>query len=165
MPRIPKQRAWLDYPPVPKRSAETADDEGDFWETCGLHRLTGEIGEQSAILAGFLGALKDAMGQAPGAGTVEAPIAEYPNFEHLEAEGQRLLAGAIKDDAEGAGAVQPAQRGHALRSSKGQRRAVRMPGGLRRVFAGGAWFSLLPRSRQAYTGSETFRVPDLEPAN
>jgi hypothetical protein len=36
--------------------------------------------------------LKDAVGQAPGgAGTVEAPIAGYPHFEHLEAEGQRLL--------------------------------------------------------------------------
>jgi hypothetical protein len=36
------------------------------------------------------------MGQAPGAGTVEAPIAEYPNFEHLEAEGQRLLPERLK---------------------------------------------------------------------
>jgi hypothetical protein len=26
-----------------------------------------------------------------GASMVEAPIAAYPNFEHLEAEGQRLL--------------------------------------------------------------------------
>jgi hypothetical protein len=68
----------------------SVSDEGDFWETRSLERLTKEIGEQSAMLAGFLGALKDAMGQAPGAGTVEAPIAAYPNFEHLEAEGQRL---------------------------------------------------------------------------
>ena len=57
-----------------------------------------EIGEQSAMLVGFLGALKDAMGQAPGgAGTVEAPIAGYPNFEHLEAEGQRLLPEQLKE--------------------------------------------------------------------
>ena len=56
-----------------------------------------EIGQQSAVLAGFLGVLKDAMGQAPGgAGTVEAPIAAYPNFEHLEAEGQRLLPEQLK---------------------------------------------------------------------
>ena len=41
------------------------------------------------MLAGFLGVLKDATGQASG--TVGAPIAAYPNFEHLEAEGQRLL--------------------------------------------------------------------------
>jgi hypothetical protein len=42
------------------------------------------------------GALKNAKGQAPGAGTVEAPIAGYPNFEHLEAEGQRLLPEQLK---------------------------------------------------------------------
>ena len=36
------------------------------------------------------------MGQSPRAGTVEAPIAAYPNFEHLEAEGQRLLPEQLK---------------------------------------------------------------------
>jgi hypothetical protein len=71
-------------------------DEGEFWETRSLERLTKEIGEQSAMLAGFLGVLKDAMGQAPDAGTVGAPIAAYPNFEHLEAEGQRLLPEQLK---------------------------------------------------------------------
>jgi hypothetical protein len=35
-------------------------DEGNFWQTCRLERLTEEIGEQSAMLAGLLGALKDA---------------------------------------------------------------------------------------------------------
>ena len=75
----------------------TVSDEGDFWETRSLERLTKEIGDQSAMLAGLLGALKDAMGQAPGGpGTVEAPIAGYPNFEHLEAEGQRLLPEQLK---------------------------------------------------------------------
>jgi hypothetical protein len=48
------------------------------------------------MLAGFLGASKDAMGQEPGASTIEAPIAAYPNFEHLEAEGQRLLPEQLK---------------------------------------------------------------------
>ena len=49
------------------------------------------------MLAGFLGALKDAVGQSSdGTGTVEAPIAAYPNFEHLEAEGQRLLPEQLK---------------------------------------------------------------------
>ena len=72
-------------------------DEGEFWETRSLDRLTKEIGEQSAMLAGFLGVLKDAAGQTSGgAGTVEAPIAAYPNFEHLEAEGQRLLPVQLK---------------------------------------------------------------------
>ena len=75
----------------------SVSDEGEFWETRSLERLTKEIGEQSAMLAGFLGALKDAMGQASGgAGTVEAPIAAFPNFEHLEAEGQRLLPEQLK---------------------------------------------------------------------
>ena len=75
----------------------TVSDEGDFWETRSLERLTKEIGDQSAMLAGLLGALKDAMGQAPGgAGAVEAPIAAYPNFEHLEAEGQRFLPEQLK---------------------------------------------------------------------
>jgi hypothetical protein len=49
------------------------------------------------MLAGFLGGLKDALGQtADGTGTVQAPIAGYPNFEHLEAEGQRLLPEQLK---------------------------------------------------------------------
>ena len=69
-------------------------DEGGFWETRNLERLTKEIGDQSAMLAGFLGALKDAMGQEAGA--VEAPIADYPDFEHLEAKGQRLLPQQLK---------------------------------------------------------------------
>jgi hypothetical protein len=72
-------------------------DEGDLWETRSLDRLTKEIGDQRAMLAGFLGLFKDGMGQAPGgAGTVEARIAGYPNFEHLEAEGQRLLPEQLK---------------------------------------------------------------------
>jgi hypothetical protein len=66
----------------------TVSDEGNFWETRSFDRLTKEIGEQSAMLASVLGVLKDAVGQAPGgAGTVEAPIAGYPTFERLEAEG------------------------------------------------------------------------------
>ena len=49
------------------------------------------------MLAGFLGVLKDVASQAPcGAGAVEAPIAAYPNFEHLEAEGQRVLPEQLK---------------------------------------------------------------------
>lgn len=73
-------------------------DEGEFWETRSLERLTEEISEQSAMLAGFLGVLKDAAGQAPGGSSaVEAPIAGYPNFEHLEAEGQRLLPEQLKE--------------------------------------------------------------------
>jgi hypothetical protein len=67
------------------------NDAGDFWETRSLERLTKEVGEQKAMLAAFLGALKDAVGQAPGGpGTVEAPIAADPNFEHLN-DGAHLI--------------------------------------------------------------------------
>ena len=31
-----------------------------------------------------------------GAGTMEVPIAAYPNFEHLESEGQRLMPEQLK---------------------------------------------------------------------
>ncbi|MGO9203438.1 MAG: hypothetical protein ACLQM8_23190 [Limisphaerales bacterium] len=72
-------------------------DEGEFWETRSLERLTKEVGEQSAMLASFLGALQEAARQASdGAARLEAPIAGYPNFEHLEAEGQRLLPEQLK---------------------------------------------------------------------
>lgn len=72
-------------------------DEGGFWETRNLERLTKAVGEQSAMLASVFGALKDAMAKASGgAGMLAAPIAAYPNFEHLEAEGQRLLSEQLK---------------------------------------------------------------------
>jgi hypothetical protein len=56
-----------------------------------------EVGEQSATLASLFGALQEAVGQASdGAARLEAPIAGYPNFEHLEAEGERLLPEQLK---------------------------------------------------------------------
>ncbi len=38
------------------------------------------------IVASFTGAFKDAMGTK--AGTVIAPITDFPDFEHLEADGR-----------------------------------------------------------------------------
>ncbi len=74
------------------RCLSEVHDEGTFWETRSLERLTKEIGQQSAMLAGFLGQLQDAFGEATGgAATIEAPIRDFPNFEHLEAQGQPLL--------------------------------------------------------------------------
>ena len=62
-----------------------------------IHYQLATMGDEVHAPAGFLGALKAAMGRAPGgAGTVEAPITGYPNFEHLEAEGQRLLPEQLK---------------------------------------------------------------------
>jgi hypothetical protein len=79
------------------RSVTSSIPRHDFRETRSLERLTKELGEQSAMLAGMLRVLKDAATRAPGGpGAVEAPIADYPNFEHLEAEGQRLLPEQLK---------------------------------------------------------------------
>ncbi len=79
------------------RVLRKVSDEGEFWETRSLERLTQEVGEQSAMLASLFGALKDTWGKASdGAGAVEAPIAAYPDFEHLEAAGQRLLPEQLK---------------------------------------------------------------------
>ena len=72
-------------------------DEGEFWETRSLEGLTKEVDEQSAMLASFLGALQEAARQASDAAArLEAPIVGYPNFEYLEAEGQRLLPEQLK---------------------------------------------------------------------
>ncbi len=76
---------------------DDVSDDGLFWETRSLKRLTKEVGEQSAMLAGLLVALREAVGHASdAAASLEAPIARYPNFEHLEAEGQRLLPEQLK---------------------------------------------------------------------
>ena len=59
-------------------------DEGDFWEKRDLPALAKEVGDWNSLIAGWAGRLKDAFG-----GAVEAAIAQYPNFERLEAEGRR----------------------------------------------------------------------------
>ena len=80
------------------RCLERVSDEGEFWETRSLERLTQEVGEQSAMIAGLLGQLQDAWGATGG--TIEAPIRDFPNFEHLEAEGQKHLPALLKALAE-----------------------------------------------------------------
>ena len=42
------------------------------------------------MIAAFGGAIKSLWGETTG-GCVSAPITQYPNFEHLEAEGQNHL--------------------------------------------------------------------------
>ena len=57
-------------------------DEGDFWEQRDVQALVPEIESWNGMLAAFAGQLKDALGDG-----VQAPITEYPNFEHLEQAG------------------------------------------------------------------------------
>ena len=58
-------------------------DEGDFWEKRDIRALAQEVGQLNQMIAAFAGQLKDWFGD-----DAEAPITEFPDFEHLEAKGQ-----------------------------------------------------------------------------
>ena len=62
------------------------EDGGGFWEKRDMAALGKEIGSWNQMLAAFGGKLKDMLGDG-----VESAIAEYPNFEQLEASGQETL--------------------------------------------------------------------------
>jgi hypothetical protein len=62
----------------------SVSDEGDFWEKRDIAALAKEVGEWNQGMAGLVGQLKDMFG-----GGFDAPITQYPDFEHLEAKGRR----------------------------------------------------------------------------
>lgn len=63
-------------------------DEGNYWKKRNPGKLAKEVGEWNEMIAGFFGAMQKAV---KGTGlSIEAPITEYPNFEHLEAKGAEL---------------------------------------------------------------------------
>lgn len=62
---------------------EEVADEGKYWEARDAEALTNEVGMWNALIAGFAGQLKDALGN----GVVSA-ITQFPNIEHLEARGR-----------------------------------------------------------------------------
>lgn len=64
-------------------------DEGGFWEKRDLQALVQEIGSWNEMIAAFGGKLKDLLGDGPLG--VQSAIAEYPNFEQLEAAGLSKL--------------------------------------------------------------------------
>ena len=59
-------------------------DEGDFWEKRNIKALAQEVGEWNEGMAGLVGQLKDLLGD-----DMEAPITQFPDFEHLEAKGRK----------------------------------------------------------------------------
>lgn len=59
-------------------------DEGGFWEHRNVAKLIQTIGQWNRHLAGFVGQVKDWFGD-----DFVAPITDYPNFEHLEADDRR----------------------------------------------------------------------------
>jgi hypothetical protein len=64
-------------------------DEGGFWQTRDLRALVQQIGSWNELLAAFGGRFKDLLGD--GSLGVESAIAQYPDFEQLEAAGQDKL--------------------------------------------------------------------------
>lgn len=59
------------------------EDEGEFWDHRDVAKLVNTIGHWNRSIAGFVGGFKDEFG-----GDFIAPITDYPNFEHLEADDQ-----------------------------------------------------------------------------
>jgi hypothetical protein len=67
----------------------SVNDESDFWQQRDLEQLARKVGSWNEMVAALAGKLRDLAGSAPT--SVESPIAAYPNFEQLEAAGQRRL--------------------------------------------------------------------------
>lgn len=62
---------------------QNVNDEGGYWQQRNVEALARNVGDWNTMIAGWAGRLKDAFGDG-----VIAPIAEFPNFEHLEAKGR-----------------------------------------------------------------------------
>ncbi len=69
------------------------EDEGGFWESGSFGVLRKNLAEYEECIAAFGGALKDAA--AAVGQTIEAPIFDHPQFEHLEAKGLAAHAGKV----------------------------------------------------------------------
>jgi len=74
-------------------------DEGGFWMNRSIEALAKNVGDWNVMIAAFGGAIQSLWGETAG-GSIDAPITEYPNFEHLEAEGQKHLPAVLKVIAE-----------------------------------------------------------------
>jgi len=61
-------------------------DEGEFWETRDESILLKSISDYNNLIAAVFGALKDEHGD-----NIQSPIKDFPNVEHLEADGIKKL--------------------------------------------------------------------------
>ncbi|HET6882072.1 MAG TPA: hypothetical protein VFI31_18040 [Pirellulales bacterium] len=59
-------------------------DEGGYWEKRDVTSLADQVRYWNTAIAGLAGSIKDLLG-----GAAEAPITNYPNFEHLEADAEK----------------------------------------------------------------------------
>ena len=60
-------------------------DEGEYFENRDIQALGSEIGNWNTMIAGWAGRLKDTFGD-----NVVSEITKFPNFEHLEADADKL---------------------------------------------------------------------------
>jgi hypothetical protein len=63
---------------------EAVKDESHYWENRDMKTLVETVGQWNRHIAGLVGHYKDQIG-----GVISAPISDYPNFEHLEADGRK----------------------------------------------------------------------------
>lgn len=68
---------------------KNVSDEGKYWEKRDTQLLLESVGEYNALVAAVVGRL--GLGELAGK-QVYAPIAEFPNFEYLEAEGCQQIS-------------------------------------------------------------------------
>lgn len=71
----------------------TVEDEGGLWESGSFAVLRRNLAEYDEGVAALGGALKDAAEAADQ--TIEAPILDHPQFEHLEAQGLAEHGGKV----------------------------------------------------------------------
>ena len=64
---------------------ESVIDDGHFWENRDVKALVETVGQWNCHIAAIVGQYKDRLGTV-----LSAPITEYPNFEHLEADGGKV---------------------------------------------------------------------------
>ena len=70
---------------------KSVSDEGNFFDRRDVPALVNEIGEWNAFIAAGVGAFDELVGDKG-----VAPIKEFPDFEHLEAQGQAQIDGFLR---------------------------------------------------------------------
>jgi hypothetical protein len=67
------------------------EDESGYWQTRDPEQLVNTVGDWNQFIAAFAGSIKD-LAEREGV-SVASAIADFPNFEHLEARGADRLRG------------------------------------------------------------------------
>lgn len=70
-------------------------DESGYWEHRRVELLVEEVGQWNQAIAGFVGQMKDLLGE--GRQDVKSEITKFPDYEHLEAEGRANELGEDED--------------------------------------------------------------------